>query len=170
MQEHTERVALDLAVRYEHSQGRATTYVGDGWPAPTLIQEVRAWVNDRGPETARVSCDLVSRTGVGELSRLIEIKGRRGCRTSVSVVDRQHSIAHTLGAYWWLYVVFDCGTPQPFLVIVEEPRRLPWRLVTPSRIVEPGRHVRVRDEGIWHVMPADIICLGERVEIRPESS
>ena len=99
---------------------------------------------------------------------LIEVKGRRSCRTSVSVVDRQHNIAHTLGAYWWLYVVFDCSTPQPFLVIVEEPRRLPWRLLTIPRVIEPGKHVRIRDEGIWHVMPSDIISFGERVEICPE--
>ncbi len=169
VQESTERVALELAVRFEESRGRTVTYVGDGWPR-ALLQEVGAWVNDLVPNAPRVSCDLVSRAKDGQLARLVEVKGRRGSSTSVSVIDRQRHTANTLGASWWLYVAFDCGTPQPFLVVVEEPRRLPWKLLTPPRVVEPGTHTRVQDEGLWHVMPSDIISLGERVEVRMESS
>ena len=114
VQEPAERVALDLEVRYEHSQGRVTRCVADGWPTTALIGEVGAWVNDRVPDAAHISCDLVPRTGTksGEHDQLIEVKGRRSCRTSVPTVDRQHKIARALGDFWWLYVVFDCGTPS----------------------------------------------------------
>ncbi|QHA07857.1 DUF3883 domain-containing protein [Streptomyces broussonetiae] len=94
--------------------------------------------------------------------RLIEVKGRGGRSTSVSLLDRQREAMLDLGPHWWLYVVLDCRT-TPVLVVVREPRRLPWELITPARDLPEGQSRGVSDEGVWHTMPRDMLALGEQI-------
>lgn len=152
----TERTAVELAVRYEQSQARTVTYVDHGWPAG-LLNQCREWARSRHPGAGRLTCDLVSQNPDGTIARLIEVKGRGGRVTSVSIFDRQRDAMLGLGADWWLYVALDCRT-DPVLVRVREPARLPWKLLTPPAALAPGQRCRrVDQEGIWHVMPQDIL-------------
>ncbi|MER6573120.1 DUF3883 domain-containing protein [Streptomyces sp. NPDC001093] len=159
----TERTAVELAIRYERSEGRTITDVGGGWPAG-LIGEVGEWVEGRHPGARSFTCDLVSREPDGSIARLIEVKGRGGRSTSVSLLDRQREAMLGLGPDWWLYVVLDCRT-TPVLVVVREPRRLPWELITPARDLPEGQSRGVSDEGVWHTMPKDVLALGEQISL-----
>ena len=120
-----EKLGYALAEEFERSQGRTPVFVGDGWD-PRLLGPTRAWAEERGGPRCRVTCDYVSLAD-GRIDRLIEVKARGGSQTSVSLVDRQYEAMQALGPDWWLYAAFDCTTPNPFLVVVSEPRRLPWR-------------------------------------------
>lgn len=57
----------------------------------------------------------------------------------------------------------DCQT-TPVLVVVREPSRLPWWLMTPARELPEGQYRGVGDEDIWHTMPADVLAVGEQVD------
>ncbi|MFB8183285.1 DUF3883 domain-containing protein [Streptomyces sp. NPDC055966] len=159
----TERTAVELAIRYERSQGRTVSYVGEGWPEG-LIGEVREWVEGRHPGARSFTCDLVSREPDGSIARLIEVKGKRGRGSSVPITDRQRKAMLDLGPDWWLYVALDCET-TPVLVVVREPSRLPWKLITPARELPEGRFRGVGDEGEWGTMPADVLAAGEQVDV-----
>ncbi|MER5726922.1 DUF3883 domain-containing protein [Streptomyces sp. NPDC002138] len=130
------------------AQGRAVTYVGDGWPAG-VGPEVVAWGRSRGCAGVRPTCDLVSRHTDGSIARLIEVKGR-GAQTSISLPDRQRNAMLDYGVDWWLYVALNCTT-TPELRIIENPSRLPWRLFTPAADIPAGSYRRVSAEGVWHV-------------------
>lgn len=166
IQQQSERIALDLALRYEISQGRTPTYIGDDGVSAALSAEIRDWVDsDLIPST--ISCDLVSRDPAGHLARLIEVKGRRSTSTSVSVFDRQLESANLLGARWWLYVAFNCGTDNPFLTVVDEPHKLPWYRLDDTDTRPARAQGRVKHEGTWHVMPANILAAGTRITFTP---
>ncbi|MGW0631982.1 protein NO VEIN domain-containing protein [Streptomyces sp. NPDC002758] len=158
----TERTAVELASRYERSQGRTVTDVGDGWPLG-LIGEVQEWAQERHPGARRFTCDLVSREPDGGIARLIEVKGKRGRGSSVPILDRQRETMLGLGSDWWLYVALDCQT-TPVLVVVREPSRLPWGLLTPARELSEGQYRGVGDEARWGTMPADVLAVGEQVD------
>ncbi|MGW4566166.1 DUF3883 domain-containing protein [Streptomyces sp. NPDC004561] len=118
----------------------------------------------RHPGARCFTCDLVARGPDGGLARLIEVKGKGGRGTSVSITDRQREAMLDLGADWWLYVVLGCRT-APILVVVREPSRLPWRLNTPARELPEGQYRGVSDEGIWLTMPSDVLAAGEQVDV-----
>jgi len=163
----TEKIALDLAERYERSQGRHPVYVGDGYP-PSLLDQVSKWVRERVGSPSWHTCDYVSLSSSGRIDRLIEVKGRKRTSTSVSLADRQLEAARALPDDWWLYVAFDCGT-VPFLEVVNRAHRLPWKLLTPPKPLAPGKKApSVVEEGVWHVMPAEVIAMGERVVVPGE--
>jgi hypothetical protein len=65
--------------------------------------------------------DLLSRLPGGE-ERCIEVKGRAGTGT-VELTENEWVRACNLGARYWLYVVFDCATPRPRLLRVQDPFR-----------------------------------------------
>ncbi|MEV6118704.1 DUF3883 domain-containing protein [Streptomyces sp. NPDC052109] len=157
------RAAVELAIRYERSPGREVTYVGDGWPAG-LIGEVGEWVQGRRPGARSFTCDLVSREPDGGLARLIEVKGKGGRGSSVPITDRHREAMLDVGADWWLYVVLDCQT-APALVVVREPSRLRWALITPAPELPEGQYRGVGDEGTWGTMPADVLAAGEQVAV-----
>ena len=104
------------------------------------------WERERGghlqdvskPEKARAvglpdwpGFDLLSIRPDGE-KRHIEVKGRTG-QGSVGIEANEWKQAFHLGAGYWLYVVLDCGTPNPTLVRVRDPAR---RLLASHRISE----------------------------------
>lgn len=153
-----EQIAVDLAIQYEHVQGRKVTYVGDGW-WPGLPTEVMEWGRSRGCVGVRPTCDLVSRGPDGSIVRLIEVKGR-GNRLSISLADRQRNAMLDYGADWWLYVALNCNV-APELRIIENPARLPWDQRTPAAEIPAGRHRRVSEEGIWHVGHDEVKAAGQ---------
>ncbi|MER6549363.1 DUF3883 domain-containing protein [Streptomyces sp. NPDC001250] len=130
----------------------------------TALGEVREWVEGRRPGARSFTCDLVSREPDGSIARLIEVKGKRGRGSSVPIIDRQRKAMLDLGPDWWLYVALDCET-TPVLVVVREPSRLPWKLITPARELPEGRFRGVGDEGKWGTMPADVLAAGEQVDV-----
>ncbi|WP_168714679.1 DUF3883 domain-containing protein [Streptomyces sp. A0592] len=155
-----EQIAMALAVEYEQSQGRQVTDVSSNWG--DLGSEVRDWLAQRHQDVNRLTCDLVSRHPDGSLARLIEVKGRGG-PTSVSLVDRQHSAMLGCGEDWWLYVALECRTPQPRLIVVNRPARLPWHRLNGDTPGTQHGSSRVQDEGHWHVGQADVLALGKVV-------
>ena len=54
------------------------------------------------------------------MDRAIEVKGRAGSG-AVEVSENEWAAACNLRNRYWLYVVFDCGTPRPRLVKVRDP-------------------------------------------------
>ena len=93
-----------------------------------------AWERERGgkvrdvsrPELARPAglpdwpgFDLLSTHPEGEV-RHIEVKGRAG-RGSIRMETNEWKQACHLGERYWLYVVFDCATPAPRLLRIQDP-------------------------------------------------
>ena len=100
----------------------------------TAVRIAREWERTRDgrlqdvskPEKARAAglpdwpgFDLISTRPDGEV-RNIEVKGRVG-RGNVLIEDNEWKQAFHLRERYWLYVVFDCGTPHPRLVRVRDP-------------------------------------------------
>lgn len=104
-----ERAAMHLARAWEEYEG-------------AVVRDVST------PESARAAglldhpgFDLLSRRPDGE-ERAIEVKGRAATST-VELTENEWSKAATLGARYWLYVVFDCATARPRLLRVRDPFR-----------------------------------------------
>jgi superfamily II DNA or RNA helicase len=128
-----ERLAVAEAVRYERSLG---------WEVTSVESENRGY-------------DLLSRKqhpsepGAYIASRFIEVKGRRDVG-EVALSSNEFKTAQRLGADYWLYVVYNCGT-NPEIHTIQDPMRLGWKPV-----------VRVEH---YHATPATILG-GETKEIR----
>jgi hypothetical protein len=56
------------------------------------------------------------------LERAIEVKGRAGA-CDIELTENERSRACNLRERYWLYVVYDCGTPNPRLLRVQDPFR-----------------------------------------------
>ena len=102
-----EQVAMDYAWAHEEVAG-------------AVVQDVHT------PELARAAglqdnpgFDLLSIRPDGE-KRSIEVKGRAGTG-EVEVSDNEWGRACNLRGRYWLYVVYECATPNPRLVRVQDP-------------------------------------------------
>lgn len=127
-----ERIAMEITIAHEISQGAD-------------VRDVSI------PEKARVAgltdypgFDVLSKRHSGE-ERAIEVKGRVGSG-DVELTENEWAKAINLRNRFWLYVAFDCGTPQPRLYRVNDPFGV---LVAKSK---SGYAVRA----------ADVINAGER--------
>jgi len=60
--------------------------------------------------------------------RFIEVKGRAHTG-GIALTANEYKTAQRLGADAWLYVVFQCATPQPSLNRLRDPARLDWQPV-----------------------------------------
>ena len=125
--ERVEEMAVRIAGEWERGRG-------------ARLQDVSK------PEKARAAgladwpgFDLVSTRPGGE-TRNIEVKDRVG-RGSIQIEENEWKQACHLGERYWLYVVFDCGTPHPHLVRVQNPfgRFLASRRVAETRSIAAGR-------------------------------
>ena len=108
-----EAIAMAVATAYERDLGADVRDVS----LPELA--VRAGLPDQWP-----GFDLLSRrpqgsNGNGQELR-IEVKGRRGW-DGVELTDNEWAKACNMRGDYWLYVVFDCATPNPRLVRVQDP-------------------------------------------------
>jgi superfamily II DNA or RNA helicase/DNA-binding XRE family transcriptional regulator len=88
-----------------------------------------ATVKDVSKSTLALACgltecpgfDLLSK-GPGPDERAIEVKGRAGVG-DIELTENEWAKSCNLRERYWLYVVFDCGTPTPRLVRVQDPFR-----------------------------------------------
>ena len=102
-----ETIAVRFAIAHEESAGATVHDVS----LPELARRVGL--------TEWPGFDLRSLRPGGE-ERAIEVKGR--ARTGgVEVSENEWAKACNLRDRYWLYVVFDCGTPRPRLVRVQDP-------------------------------------------------
>jgi SNF2 family DNA or RNA helicase len=93
---NTETCAVEVAMAYERDHGRE--------PASVEMQNL--------------GFDLRSR-GANEI-RYIEVKGRKGTGL-VMLTANEWIKAARFGSEYWLYVVYDCATPNPRLVVIQDP-------------------------------------------------
>jgi len=106
LQKKTDEIAMALAWAYEESSG-------------AIVQDVHT------PAMA-LAAGLSEHPGFDLLSsrpterRSIEVKGRAGV-APVEVSDNEWGRACNLRDKYWLYVVFDCATPSPRLMRVQDP-------------------------------------------------
>ncbi len=104
-----EKIAIDVARAFEETAG-------------ATVKDVQT------PELARAAgltdnpgFDLLSMTGTGACrTKAIEVKGRAGTG-DVEVTSNEWARAANLRDGYWLYVVYDCATPAPRLVRVQDP-------------------------------------------------
>jgi hypothetical protein len=108
----TEAVAVQLARAYEEAAGATVHDVS----RPDLAR--RAGLTD-WPGFDLRSLRPASISGPAE-ERAIEVKGRAGSGT-IEVLENEWAKACNLRDRYWLYVVFDCATPQPRLIKVQDP-------------------------------------------------
>ena len=98
------------------------------------VRIATGWEQDRGARVQDVSRPMLARAaglpdwpGFDLLAhppdsgpRCIEVKGRAG-RTAIQMELNEWKQAFHLDDRYWLYVVFDCATPAPTLVRVQNP-------------------------------------------------
>ncbi len=108
-----ERIAVEAATAYERARGR-------------VVESVES--QNRG-------FDLISRVEnplrPGEFidARFIEVKGRAH-GGDVALTTNEYKTAERMRQDYWLYVVHDCATPTPRVLVVRDPARLAWQVVT----------------------------------------
>lgn len=107
LQRQTDEIAMALAWAHEESSGAIVADVH----TPALA--VAAGLSEHP------GFDLLS-TRPGGGRRSIEVKGRAGV-APVEVSNNEWARACNLGDKYWLYVVYDCATPAPRLVRVQDP-------------------------------------------------
>lgn len=102
-----ELIAMQVARGYEES---FTADVDDvSVPGRAVLAGLEQWPG----------FDLLSRRPGGE-RRCIEVKGRRR-GGEVEVKDNEWVKAAILRGDYWLYVVYDCATPNPRLIRIQDP-------------------------------------------------
>jgi SNF2 family DNA or RNA helicase len=112
-----EKVAVRIAAEYERQQGWTPRDVS----TPPLARAAGL--------TDNPGFDILSnRPAFGATSakstvfeeRAIEVKGRAGVG-DIELTENEWSRACNLRERYWLYVVYDCGTPNPRLMRVQDP-------------------------------------------------
>ena len=135
-----EAIAMEVVTAYEEGFGAVVEDVS----RPELARRVGL--------TDWPGFDLRSRRPANELGdqeeRAIEVKGRAGT-SHVELSENEWYKACNLRERYWLYVVFDCATPEPHLVTVCDPfGRMFMRdhesiayTITPSVLLEAAKEV-----------------------------
>lgn len=138
-----ERIAVDVAMAYERAHGRTPHSV----------------------ETSGLGYDLRSR-GDGT-SRYIEVKGRRETG-AVSLTANEWIKAARFGSEYWLYVVYNCDSPQPRLLVIQDPAA--HLHVTSDQLTAARFRVNMRDitrVGEAHAAPPPTLPQGEATDEQP---
>ena len=104
-----EEIAVRIAAAWERERGSAVRDVST--PGAARLAGLPDWPG----------FDLLATPPDGD-ARNIEVKGRAG-RSTVELELNEWKQAFHLGDRYWLYVVFDCATPDPRLVRVRDPFR-----------------------------------------------
>ena len=104
-----EEIAVRIAAAWERERGSAVRDVST--PGAARLAGLPDWPG----------FDLLATPPDGD-ARNIEVKGRAG-RSAVELELNEWKQAFHLGDRYWLYVVFDCATPDPRLVRVRDPFR-----------------------------------------------
>ena len=105
--DEVEAIAVRVTVAYEEARG-------------ATVRDVSIPARSVGAGLGEYpGFDLLSTRPQSE-ERAIEVKGRAGVG-DVELTDNEWAKACNLGDRYWLYVVFDCGTPHPRLLRVRDP-------------------------------------------------
>ena len=110
---NVETIAIAMATAYEEGYKATVQDVS----RPVLAR--RAGLTDYWPGFDLLSCRPQSVDGTRQ-ELAIEVKGRRGYG-SVELSDNEWAKACNMRDRYWLYVVFNCATPNPRLVRVRDP-------------------------------------------------
>jgi hypothetical protein len=130
---NVEKIAMDLAWAWEEGAG-------------AVVKDVHT------PDLARAAglqdypgFDLLSIRPNGETVG-IEVKGRAGTG-EVELLANEWARAVNLGKSYWLYVVYDCATPKPRLIRVQDPFRTLLVKGKGSVLISPRQIVEAADTG-----------------------
>ena len=126
-----ERIAVQVATKYEESQGRIVESVESENRGFDLISR------KPHPEDRSTAIDV----------RFIEVKGRSQIG-EVALTSNEYKTAQRLRADYFLYAVFNCGTPSPSLHVVRDPAKLDWKAV-----VKVEHYKILIDEGAFPETP-----------------
>ena len=129
-----EEIAVRHAVEWERRRGREVSDVSK--PALARARGLRDWPG----------FDLLSRGPDGE-EICIEVKGRAG-RGGVNLQINEWKQALHRGDAYWIYAVFDCGTPKPSLK----------RLRNPARVLAASRY----DSSVFAIPFSELVEKAER--------
>ena len=61
-------------------------------------------------------------------TRFIEVKGRAGVG-EIALTANEYKAAQSLGDEYWLYVIFNCASEPP-VVVIQNPARLEWEALS----------------------------------------
>src|SRR5579884_1294400 len=134
-----ENVAVGIVMEYEREQGWTPRDVS----TPPLARAAGL--------TDNPGFDILSnRPAFGATSpkstvfeeRAIEVKGRAGVG-DIELTENEWSRACNLRERYWLYVVFDCGTPSPRLFRVQDPFRQLLATAKGGVIIDEAEILRV---------------------------
>lgn len=120
-----ERIAVEAVIKHEEAEGRIVESVERDNRGFDLISR------RPHPEDPQTAIDV----------RFIEVKGR-AFTGEVALTSNEYRTAQRLGMDYWLYVVFQCATPQPSINILRDPAKLDWQ---PIVKVE---HYRLKQDSI----------------------
>jgi hypothetical protein len=157
-----EAVAMEVARQYEAQEGRHAEDVTRRPGAPPIRAQVHETVRAAAPQLRRWSGDLFSADDSSW--RLVEVKGRSLRGPVQGLLDREYRTGLALGERYWLYVVFNCRTDEPYLTIIQNPMCLPWSCSCEARPAEDvaGMHIAAREAEF--TLDLDVIDrVGERV-------
>ena len=107
-----ERIAVEVAIRHEESEGRVVESVEADNRGFDLISR------KPHPEDPKTAIDV----------RFIEVKGRAH-DGDIALTSNEYKTAQRLGRDYWLYVVLRCATDAPSLNILRDPAKLDWQPV-----------------------------------------
>lgn len=105
--ENIEKIAMQVAIAYEESKNSHVMDVST--PEKAQCAGLIHWPG----------FDLLSKRPDGK-ERAIEVKGRVNVG-SVDISTNEWAKACNLRSRYWLYVVFDCATPHPRLLRIQDP-------------------------------------------------
>ncbi len=120
-----ERIAVDVATRYEETRGWQVESVEKENRGFDLVSRPKSKVESQKPKEA--TSDFGRGTFDTADVRFIEVKGRAGVGL-VALSPNEYKTAERLGEDYWLYVVFNCAT-EPELHIIRDPVKLGWQPV-----------------------------------------
>ncbi len=119
-----EALAVKVARAYEEANGAVLADVST--PALALAAGL----------SEHPGFDLLSKRPEGE-ERFVEVKGRAGVG-DVELTENEWIKACNLGERYWLYVVYDCASPQPRLLMVRDPFRRLLIRTSAKVVIAPG--------------------------------
>lgn len=105
-----ERIAVDFATNSLQAEGFA-------------VESVES--ENRGFDLIARKPHAVDLKSVAQV-RFVEVKGR-AFTGEVALTYNEYKTAERLKQDYWLYVVFQCASPQPSLNILRDPARLHWQ-------------------------------------------
>lgn len=129
-----ERIAVQAVIAHEEAEGRTVASVESDNRGFDLISR------KPHPEDPKTAIDV----------RFIEVKGR-SYSGEIALTTNEYKTAERLKKDYWLYVVFQCATPSPFINILRDPATLDWQPIVKIehyrlRVNSPLHPVTLRQE------------------------